>query len=154
MTVMTSGANARALADRHAAQVEVWDCQHPLSTAVYDGQMFCRPAGVSQQPQQTQQVVLAQVVERHSAEGFNCEAVRTTRSHICGAFSYEKALPSMTSTTQLQLAESDCHKLFYNGMFRDPETGHKQRELKGEGVFHFSASIRGMEYITGGDTAC
>ena len=60
----------------------------------------------------------------------------------------------MTSTTQLQLAESDCRKLFYNGVFHDPETSHKQRELTGEGVFHFSASIQGMEYITGGDTAC
>ena len=39
-------------------------------------------------------------------------------------------------------------------MFRDPETGHKQKDLKGEGVFHFSASVQGVEYITGGDTAC
>ena len=103
---------------------------------------------------QPQQVVLAQVVERHHAEGFKCDAVRTTRSHICSAFSYEKALPSMTSTTQLQLTESDCRKLFYNGVFRDPETGHKQRDLQGEGVFHFSANVQGVEYITDGDTAC
>ena len=103
---------------------------------------------------QTQQVVLAQVVERHHAEGFKCEAVRTTRSHICGAFSYEKALPSMTSTTQLQLTKSDCRKLFYNGVFCVPETGHKQWDLQGEGVFHFSASVQGVEYITGGNTAC
>ena len=113
----------------------MWDCQHPLSTTVYDGQTFCRPAGVSQHPQQTQHVVLAQVVKRHHTEGFKCEAVRTTRSHICGAFLYEKALPSMTSTTQLQLAESNCRKLFYNGVFRDPEMGHKQRDLKSEACF-------------------
>ena len=75
-------------------------------------------------------------------------------SHICGAFSYEKALPSLTSTTQLQLSESNCCKMLYNGVFRDPETGHKECDVKGEGVFHFSASVRGIEYIVGGDTAC
>ena len=72
-------------------------------------------------------------------------------SHICGAFSYEKALPSLTSTTQLQLSESNCCKMLYHGVFRDPETGYKERDVKGEGVFHFSASV---EYIVGGDTAC
>ena len=71
--------------------------------------------------------------------------MRTTRSHICRAFSYKKVLPSLTSTTQLQLSESDCCKLFYNGVFRDPETGHNERDLKGEGEFHFSASVRGVE---------
>ena len=94
------------------------------------------------------------MVEHHRAEGFKCEALRTTCSHICGAFSYEKALPSLTSTTQLQLSESDCRKLFYNGVFCDLETGHKQWEVKDEGVFHSSASVRGVEYISGGDTAC
>ena len=39
-------------------------------------------------------------------------------------------------------------------MFRDLETGHKQHNLKGEGVFHFSANVQGVEYISGGDTAC
>ena len=97
---------------------------------------------------------MAQVVTRHRAEGFKCKATRTTRSHICGSFSYKKALPSLTSTTQLQLSEGDCRKMFYNGVFRDPETGHKERDVKGEGVFHFSASVRGVEYIAGGNTAC
>ena len=154
MAIMVGGANAGTLANQHAARVEVWDCQHPLSTAVYDGDTFCRPPGGGQVQLPPQQVVLAQVVERHQAEGFKCEAVRTTRSHICGAFSYEKALPSLTSTTQLPLTESDCRQLFYNGVFRDPETGHKQRDLQGEGVFHFSANVQGVEYIADGDTAC
>ena len=60
----------------------------------------------------------------------------------------------MTSTVQLQLTESACREIFYNGVFRDPETGHKQRDLKGEGVFHFSANIQGVEYISDGDTSC
>merc|ERR1711891_72947 len=51
-------------------------------------------------------------------------------------------------------AVRECRKLFYNGVFRDPETGHKERDLKGEGVFHFLASVRGVEYIAGGDTVC
>ena len=67
---------------------------------------------------------------------------------------YEKALPSLTSTTQLQLSESDCGQMFYNGVFCDSETGHKERDIKDEGVFHFSANVRGIEYIMGGDTAC
>ena len=99
-------------------------------------------------------MLLAQAVTRHRADGFKCEATCPTHSHICGAFSYEKALPSLTSTTQLQLSESECREIFYNGVFRDPETGHKERDLKGEGVFHFSASVRGVEYIAGGDTTC
>ena len=152
--VLASPSAATVSQDRHAARIEVWDCQHPTSTAVYNGLDFWGTTSKSAATQRVQDALLAQVVTRHRAEGFKCEAVRTTRSHICGAFSYEKALPSLTSTLQLQLSESDCHKLFYNGVFRDPETGHKERDLKGEGVFHFSASVRGVEYITGGDTAC
>ena len=44
--------------------------------------------------------------------------------------------------------------MFYNGVFRDPETGHEERDVKGVGVFHFSANVRGVEYIPIGDTAC
>ena len=79
--------------------------------------------------------LLAQVLQQHRAEGFKCEAIRTTRSHICGAFSYGKALHSLMNTIQLQLSERNFWKMYYNGMFRDPETGHKEREVKGEGVF-------------------
>ena len=132
----------------------MWDCQQPTSTAVYDGLEFCGPPTSGATGQRSHEVLLAQAVTRHRAEGFKCEATRTTRSHICGAFSYEKALPSLTSTTQLKLSESECRDIFYNGVFRDPETGHKEHDLKGEGVFHFSASVRGVEYIAGGDTAC
>ena len=154
MISMIGLTSAGKLDSHQAARIHVWDCQHPLATAVYDGQTFCRPNGGSIEHQQVHQAVLAQVVERHRAEGFKCEATRTTRSHICGAFSYEKALPSMTSTVQLQMTESACRETFYNGVFRDPETGHKQRDLKGEGVFHFSANIQGVEYISDGDTSC
>ena len=91
---------------------------------------------------------------RHRAEGFRCKAVRTTQSYICGAFLYEKALPSLTSTSLLQLLESDCRRMSYNGVFQDPETGHKEQDIKGVGMFHFSASVSGVKYISGGDTAC
>ena len=111
--------------DRQTARIEAWDCQQLSSTTVYDGLEFCRTTAKSTASQRVQDVLLAQVVTRHHAEGFKCEVTHTTRSHICGAFSYEKALPSLTSTSQLQLAESDCRNLFYNGVFRDPETGHK-----------------------------
>ena len=35
--------NASKFADRHAAQVEVWDGQHSHTTAEYGGQIVCRP---------------------------------------------------------------------------------------------------------------
>ena len=142
IAVLASPTAAAVDQDRHAAKIEVWDCQQPTSTAVYDGLEFCGATPMSVASQRVQDVLLAQVVTHHHAEGFKCEAIRTTRSHICGAFSYEKALPSLTSTTQLQLSERDCRKMFYNGVFCDPETGHKERDVKGEGVFHFSASVR------------
>ena len=130
-----------------AAKIAVWDCQKPTSTAVYDGLEFCGTPMSGAASRRSHEVLLAQAVTRHRADGFKCEATRTTRSHICGAFSYEKALPSLTSTTQLKLSESECRDLFYNGVFRDPENGHKEHDLKGEGVFHFSAAVRGVEYI-------
>ena len=154
LALITSDATAAVTHNCHAAHVEVWDCQHPMGTAIYNGRNFCESVPQTQNHQQQQQVMLAQVVKRHRAEGFKCEAVRTTSSHICEAFLYEKALPSLTSTTQLQLLESDCCKIFYDGMFCDPETGHKECDIKGVGVFHFSTSLHGVVYITGGDTAC
>ena len=96
--VLASPSAATVSQDCHAARIEVWDCQHPTSTAVYNGLDFCGTTSKSAVTQRVQDVLLAQVVTRHRAEGFKCEAVRTTRSHICGAFSYEKALPSLTST--------------------------------------------------------
>ena len=154
IAVLVGPAAATNLQERHPARIAVWDCQQPTSTAVYDELEFCAPVTAELAGQRSHEVLLAQAITRHKAEGFKCEATRTTRSHICGAFSYEKALPSLTSTTQLKLSESECREIFYNGVFRDPETGHKEHEVKGEGVFHFSASVRGVEYIAGGDTAC
>ena len=43
--------------------------------------------------------------------------------------------------------------MFYNGVFWDLETDHKEQDVKGVGMFHFSASVCGVEYIAGGDTA-
>ena len=154
IAVLVGPAAATNIQERHPARIAVWDCQQPTSTAVYDELEFCAPATAELAGQRSREVLLAQAITRHKAEGFKCEATRTTRSHICGAFSYEKALPSLTSTTQLKLSESECRDIFYNGVFRDPETGHKEHEVKGEGVFPFSASVRGVEYIAGGDTAC
>ena len=154
MSIIAVLAGPAAAATGQAAKIAVWDCQKPTSTAVYDGLEFCGTPMSGAANQRSHDVLLAQAVTRHRADGFKCEATRTTRSHICGAFSYEKALPSLTSTTQLKLSESECREMFYNGVFRDPENGHKERDLKGEGVFHFSASVRGVEYIAGGDTAC
>ena len=37
VALMGNLGNTSALQDRHAAQVEVWDCQHPISNAAYDG---------------------------------------------------------------------------------------------------------------------
>ena len=142
IAVLAGPAAAVAGQDRHAARIAVWDCQQPTSTAVYDGLEFCGTPTSGAASRRSHEVLLAQAVTRHRADGFKCEATRTTRSHICGAFSYEKALPSLTSTTQLKLSESECRDIFYNGVFRDPENGHKERVLKGEGMFHFSASVR------------
>ena len=80
--------------------------------------------------------------------------MRTTRSHICGAFSYDKALPNLTNTVQLQLSESYVRTLYYHSWFKDPESGHKEWDMKGLGIFHFSTNVLGMEYVSGGDTAC
>ena len=128
VALLAGEAAAAVTQDRHAAQVEVWDCQHPTCTVVYNGRTFCSSGSSSQFQQPAQD--MAQLVTRHQAEGFKCEAVRTACSHICGAFSYEKALPSLTSTTQLQLSESDCCKMFFNGVFHNPETGHNERDSK------------------------
>ena len=44
--------------------------------------------------------------------------------------------------------------MFYNSLYRYPETGHKEQDIKGVGIFHFSANVRGVKYISGGDTVC
>ena len=106
IAVLAGPAAATVSQDRHAARIEVWDCQQPTSTAVYNGLEFCGATPTSAASQRVHDVLLAQVVTCHHAEGFKCKAMHTTRSHICGAFSYEKALPSLTSTTQLKLSES------------------------------------------------
>ena len=118
----------------HAAELDVWDCAQPVATAVYASNTFCSGREHADLHDRQQPAILSQVVTRHKAAGFCCEARRTTRSDICGAFSYEKALPYLTETTQLQLSASECRNLKHYGIFQDLSTGHKQGAGPGPGV--------------------
>ena len=138
----------------HSAELDVWDCSKPVATAVYAGNTFCSAHEHADLHDQQQPAILAQIVTRHKAAGFRCEVRRTTRSHICGAFSYEKALPYLTETTQVQLSANECRNLKHYGIFRDSSTGHEQQGLLGVGTWHFTAAVRGLEYVDDGDTTC
>ena len=59
------------------------------------------------------------------------QACHTTTSHICGAFSYEKALPELTETVQMHLSIADCRTLVYTGNFRDSSNGVISEKLGG-----------------------
>ena len=138
----------------HSAELDVWDCSKPAATAVYASNTFCGGREHADLHDQQQPAILAQIVTRHKAAGFRCEVRRTTRSHICGAFSYEKALPYLTETTQVQLSANECRNLKHYGIFRDSSTGHEQQGLLGVGTWHFTAAVRGLEYVDDGDTTC
>ena len=153
LSLMTIAA-ARTVGPRQAARIAAWDCETPATTAVYDAHSFCQEHAPAELQAVQQSMVLAQIVHRHRAHGFKCMATRTTQSHICGAFSYEKALPYLTKTVELAMTTTDCRALRFNGVFRDRDTGHKQSGLNGLGVWHFTAAVRGLEYVEGGDTAC
>ena len=81
-----------------------WDCSQPAALHAYDRSSFCdlgRPTPKPGHPTATFE--LAQVVWVAEADAWDCRAVSTTTTHICGLWGYEKAVPSMTDRTILKL---------------------------------------------------
>ena len=62
IALLTGNVTAAATQNHHAARVEVWDCQHPMSTAVYNGRTYCSTGASNQFQQQLQNMALAQVM--------------------------------------------------------------------------------------------
>ena len=108
-----------------ARELAAWDCNNPTSIRVFDGETMCGQQTPPAMQTSKLAATIAQVVNRHTAEGFRCQARRTTTSHVCGAFSYEKALPELTETIQMRLSVADCRTLVYTGNFRDKASCQK-----------------------------
>ena len=137
---------ALATAAPPARELTAWDCNNPTSIRVFDSETMCSQQSPPAMQPNGQAAIIAQVVNRHTTEGFRCQARRTTTSHVCGAFSYEKALPELTETIQLRLSIADCRTLVYTGNFRDSSNGVVSEKLGGGmGAWHFVRTVRGLE---------
>merc|ERR1711929_72582 len=89
-----------------------WDCSRPDALQAYDRSSFCdlgRPTPRPGHP--TAMFQLAQVVWTSEIDAWDCRAVSTTTTHICGLWGYEKAVPSMTERTMLKLSPAECYQL-------------------------------------------
>ena len=86
-----------------------YDCSHPTALDAFDRSSFCnlgRPAPKPGHP--TASFEVAQVTWISETEGWNCHAVSTLTTHICGLWGYEKAVPSMSDRTLVKLTPAQC----------------------------------------------
>ncbi|MEC7493086.1 MAG: hypothetical protein VYB01_09385, partial [Pseudomonadota bacterium] len=131
-----------------------WDCSRPDALQSFDRSSFCdlgRPTPRPGHPTATFQ--LAQVVWTSEIDAWDCRAVSTTTTHICGLWGYEKAVPSMTERTLLKLSPAECYQLSSRGTYKT-EQGRVLSGIAAPGYSTAQFNLRGWDGIKNGDAAC
>ena len=129
------------------ATITAWDCDNPSHTTVYEHASFCTHDR-GEKPNTTPtslNILLVQEVGTHQATGFRCFICHQTRSHICGLWSYEKEVPGLASTEDVQV---ECKR------FAPAYFPHLSIELIIPGTTVQSYVSAGAEYLQNGDTIC
>ena len=96
---------------------------------------------------------LAQVVWAAETDAWDCRAVSTTTTHICGLWGYEKAVPSMTDRTLLKLTPAECYQLSSRGTYKT-EQGRVISGITAPGYTTAQFNVRGWDGVKNGDAAC
>ena len=116
---MTSSAAEQLPADQNRTMVLGWDCSRPTAIDTYERSSFCslgRPTPKPGHP--TAEYAIAQVTWVSDIEGWDCSAVSTLTTHICGLWGYEKAVPSMSGRTLLKLKPAECDRIVRRGVYK------------------------------------
>merc|ERR1711951_302348 len=96
-----------------------WYCSRPDALQAYDRSSFCDLGRPTLRPgHPTAMFELAQVVWTSKTDAWDCRAVSTTTTHICGLWGYEKAVPSMTERALLKLSPAECYQLSSRGTYK------------------------------------
>ncbi|MEL7089161.1 MAG: hypothetical protein AAGL98_12085, partial [Planctomycetota bacterium] len=131
-----------------------WDCSRPDALQAYDRSSFCDLGRPSPKPgHPTATFELAQVVWVAEADAWDCRAVSTTTTHICGLWGYEKAVPSMTDRTLLKLTPTQCYQLSSRGIYKT-EQGRVISGITAPGYTTAQFNVRGWDGVKNGDAAC
>merc|ERR1711994_713631 len=131
-----------------------WDCSRPDALQAYDRSSFCDLGRPSPRPgHPTATFELAQVVWVAEADAWDCRAVSTTTTHICGLWGYEKAVTSMTDRTLLKLTPTQCYQLSSRGIYKT-EQGRVISGITAPGYTTAQFNVRGWDGVKNGDAAC
>ena len=95
---------------------------------------------------------MAQVVWVAHIEGWDCSAVSTLTTHICGLWGYEKAVPSMSGRTLLKLTPAQCNQIVKRGVFKTAQ-GRTITGISAPGYTTTQYNVRGWDGIRNGDAA-
>ena len=131
-----------------------WDCSRPTSLDVFERSSFCHMGQPTPKPgHPTTAYAVAQVVWVADIEGWDCRAISTLTTHICGVWGYEKAVPSMSGRTMMKLTPEQCNLIVKRGLFKTAQ-GRTITGITAPGYTTTSYNSRGWDGLKNGDAAC
>ena len=154
-----AGAQASQLAHPMPAgpAVQVYDCSDPRFLGTYDRETFCTlstPADPPTAPEtMTWTLSLAQEAWHSQRQGYRCHGTKRITAHMCGLWSYEKALPSLSTMEVLTISAENCALMALKGIYvLDDSRVLQDIAAPGRSEVHYP--LNGMETIEDGNAWC
>ena len=116
----------RTRGGEHPAVI-AFDCTQPATVAEIDAGAGCKGASPSRGT--PQEIWLLQWAQTHSYQGYRCATTKNEESHICGLWSYEKALTASMGQIPMMLTGEDCERLVRTKRFTDDSTRRVQHDI-------------------------
>ena len=136
--------------------IQAYDCSKPSFLGRYNRQTFCHltnpAARVEAKEEVKRRVAVAQEVWESKRNGYRCHGTKRVSAHLCGLWSYEKAVPALESVEVLEISAENCARMALHGLY-----GVDHRMLSGiraPGRTEITYSMTGLETLEDGNAWC
>ena len=130
-----------------------YDCSRPFTVKTFNARSGCQyaPSPI----QEPTKLWLLHKITKQVFKGFACKATRNTESHICGYFSYSKALKSSSGHIPYELSADECSCMVRTLHFSDDSVARTKHTIMVPGTTLVEAFTAGAEAIsTDGNVMC
>ena len=98
---------------------------------------------------------LLQKASKTSFPGFSCSVTKNQESHLCGIWSYSKALKASTGQLPFEVSGEECSRIIRTKQFADESVTRTRHPLTVPGINIIEAFTTGAELITDdGNVVC